>query len=78
MGKKSKQKAAQAHAAEQARLQQMSTGGQPSAASSQWDLRPLALKGWNQHKYIAPPGGDAFPAVAHNTTRIQRLVTLLR
>lgn len=44
MGKKSKQKAAQAHAAEQARLQQMSTGGQPSAASSQWDLRPLALK----------------------------------
>ena len=44
MGKKSKQKAAQAHAAEQARLQLMSTGGQPSAASSQWDLRPLALK----------------------------------
>ena len=74
MGKKSKQKAAQAHAVEQARLQQMSTGGQPSAASSQWDLRPLALKVCMClmvfffpfsffHFFGLPSNGDLVPAV---------------
>lgn len=76
MGKKSSRQMIEA---EQLRAGKQMVGA-PGSADQQtaWDLRPLALKGWNQAKYIAPPGGDAYPAVAHTTTRVQRLVTLHR
>merc|ERR1712166_973248 len=78
MGKKSKAAAAaQSEVAERARLKQLAIGNSMIQGNTEWDLRPIALKGWNQRKYIAP-GGKAYPAVAHTTTRVQRLVTLHR